>query len=451
MWLLPLLDRISAFAARTYYDLTVAGDRVPADGPVLLVANHPNSLFDPALVAAAARRPVRFLAKEPLLRDPAIGWLVRGSGAIPVYRAQDDPASVGRNEEAFRAAHEALREGAAIGIFPEGISHDLPALAPLKTGAARIALGAARLLGGSFPIVPVGLTFRGKERFRSEALALVGEPIAWEDLAHAEYGAAEVRELTRRIAVALEAQTLNLASWEDAPLIEAAAAIYAAEFGTGRDPASRAAAEREAVRILVRVRAEGPGAWQDLAREVRRHTRVLRSLGLDPADLHTPEDALTAARWTLRQGGFLVLTGLLGLVGSVLFWVPYRLTGWVVGRMDLTTDIRSTHRTLGGALFFSIWILLLAGVAGVVWRVWVGVGILVALPALALLTVAFRDRWTQARTVARRYLLLRSRREWRQFLRQRQRGIAERLHRLRVQAPARDGSPTAPGLPGGNH
>ncbi|MGI9189188.1 MAG: hypothetical protein ACR2F9_03500 [Longimicrobiaceae bacterium] len=73
MWLLPLFSRVSLAAARTFYRLEVAGGAVPPEGPVLLVANHPNSLFDPALVAAVARRPVRFLAQAPLVADRQLG------------------------------------------------------------------------------------------------------------------------------------------------------------------------------------------------------------------------------------------------------------------------------------------------------------------------------------------------------------------------------------------
>jgi glycerol-3-phosphate O-acyltransferase / dihydroxyacetone phosphate acyltransferase len=442
MWLLPLLDRVSGFAGRTYYRLTIAGERVPPGGPVLLVANHPNSLFDPALVAAAARRPVRFLAKEPLLRDPAVGWLVRGAGAIPVYRAQDDPSAMGRNEEAFRAAHEALRQGAAIGIFPEGISHDLPNMAPLKTGAARIALGAAGLLGGAFPIMPVGLTFRGKEQFRSECLVLVGSPLEWQDLAGPDGGPDEVRELTARIGAALQAQTLNLHSWEDAPLVRWAAAIYAAHFDAPAGPDGLLLAEREAQLVLARERAQGSGDWEQVAREVRRHARVLRAFGLRPTDLPALPGGRVAARWTLRNAGWLLLTGAVGALGGLLFYLPYRLTGSIVDRLDLTPDVRSTYRALGGALFFSLWILLLSAAAGLLLGWWWALAALVALPVLALFTSAFRDRLYQAVSVARRFLLLRTRQRLREELHEQQRGIAERLKALRERVPSGQNSRT---------
>src|SRR5690606_25587955 len=191
---------LARLTASIYYRVRFRGAAIPPAGPVLLVANHPNSLIDPMMVAAAAGRPVRFLAKAPLFDDPKTSWLVRAAAAIPVYRRSDDPALVGRNDEMFSAVHQALANGAAVAIFPEGISHSEPSLAPLRTGAARIALGAASVIGGAFPVIPVGLDFRDKERFRSEALSLVGQAVSWDDLAALGTDDPDaVRELTERI------------------------------------------------------------------------------------------------------------------------------------------------------------------------------------------------------------------------------------------------------------
>src|SRR5262245_33379177 len=115
MWLLPVFSWLARIAARVYYRVRFGGPRVPANGPVLLVANHPNSLLDPTLVVASADRPVRFLAKAPLFTDWKIGWLVKAAGAIPVYRRSDDPTLMSRNEDAFRAVFEVLGDGAAVG------------------------------------------------------------------------------------------------------------------------------------------------------------------------------------------------------------------------------------------------------------------------------------------------------------------------------------------------
>ncbi|MET0395565.1 MAG: 1-acyl-sn-glycerol-3-phosphate acyltransferase [Longimicrobiaceae bacterium] len=436
MWLLPFFSRVSSLALRTFYRFEVAGGRVPPRGPALLVANHPNSLLDPATVVAAAGRPVRFLAKAPLFSDAAVGWLVRGAGAIPVFRAQDDPAKMAANEDTFRAAHEALAGGDAVGIFPEGTSHSGPSLVPLKTGAARIALGAAARTGGAFPVVPVGLVFRRKERFRSAALAVVGEPVAWDDLAAAgPDDAAAVRELTRRVDEALREVTVNLERWEDAPLVECAEQVYAAEFGMADDPAERVERVGEAAAILARVRRDDLGAWRELARQVARHARVLRTLGLRPADLHQEPHLHTAVGWTLRRLAFFLLGVPMAAVGAVIFYLPYRLTSLLEGHAKPEHDVRATYKLLVGAVCHLVWVLLLAAVTGILIGWEAGMAALLVLPALGLLTVAVRNRWDEATDDARRFFLLRRRRaDLLPELRQRQHAIAERLEALRSEA-----------------
>ena len=155
MSLAPLIPTFSMLAARVYYRFSVAGTQVPREGPVLLVANHPNSLLDPMLVAAVAGRRVRFLAKAPLFVDRKVGWLVRGADSIPVHRKADGEASMEGNVEMFSSVFAALAGGAAVAVFPEGISHNRPSLAPLRTGTAQIRYSkTARSRPGSTPSTP---------------------------------------------------------------------------------------------------------------------------------------------------------------------------------------------------------------------------------------------------------------------------------------------------------
>src|SRR5882672_10591351 len=131
-------------ALRVYYRrIEVAGlEHVPRKSPVIFVLNHPNALVDPAFLLCLAPRRVSFLAKSPLFRMPILGYFVRALDCLPVYRQQDEGEDVSRNREMFVAARELLARGGTIGICPEGVSHDEPRLRPIKTGAARIALGA---------------------------------------------------------------------------------------------------------------------------------------------------------------------------------------------------------------------------------------------------------------------------------------------------------------------
>jgi glycerol-3-phosphate O-acyltransferase / dihydroxyacetone phosphate acyltransferase len=443
MWLLPALSHLSRAAAHVYYRFATAGDSVPRAGPVLLVANHPNSLLDPAAVAAAARRPVRFLAKAPLFTDRAVGWLVRASGSIPVHRAADDPARMAGNVETFRAAEEALAGGAAVGIFPEGTSHSEPSLVPLRTGAARIALGAAARLGGGLAIVPIGLSFPEKGLFRSEALAVVGPPIEWADLAPRGPADLEaVRDLTARIEHALRRVTLNVERWEDAALVQTAEAVHAAELGRTADRALRLARLRGVTEALARMRENGDPAWQPLARDVSRHARALSWVGLTPAELRSRPGNAAAARWTLRQAAWLGLALPLAAVGTLLFWVPYRLTGLLEARSDPLPDVRSTFKALVGAALFTAWIPALAAVGAWAGGWTAGLATLVLLPPLALLTLAVHERWRTARAEARRFFVLR-RGGSLDRLRREQQLLAERLDALWSRVGCVEAGPTA--------
>jgi 1-acyl-sn-glycerol-3-phosphate acyltransferase len=443
MWLLPALAGVSSFATRLYYRFAVAGGDVPRTGPVLLVANHPNSLLDPAMVAAAARRPVRFLAKSSLFTHPAVGWLVRGAGAIPVYRQQDDPTQMRRNLEMFRAVHTALASGAAVGIFPEGISHNYPAIAPLKTGAARIALGAATMIGRAFPIIPMGLVVRDKGTFRSAALAIIGAPVAWDDIALAGVDSNEaVRELTARIDAAIREATVNLEQWEDAPLVECAEAIHAAELGVASDHLTRHERVRDTARILLMLRDSGDPRWEPLAADVRAHDRALGKLGLRPVDLREAPRVRSALEWALRRGPLAVAAARgVAAVGTTVVWVPYRLTNVVAHIGNPNEDTLSTHKVLAGALIFAIWITLLAVLAGVVAGALWGVAALVALPILAFATLAVIERWQDSWTDIRRFFRRRRRDELFTELRETQRALALRLEEVRENSPPLTAAP----------
>jgi glycerol-3-phosphate O-acyltransferase/dihydroxyacetone phosphate acyltransferase len=442
MWLAPFLSHVSNAALRIYYRLHRAGGSVPPNGPVLLVANHPNSLLDPAMVALAARRPVRFLAKAPLFTDPLVGFLVRGAGSIPVYRKLDDPSQLSRNEEMFRAVHEALHRGAAVGIFPEGQSHSEPSLAPLKTGAARIAFGTLAAHGVRVPIVPVGTIFRDKNIFRSEALVTVGQPIAWEDLSPDAGGDGDaVRELTQRIDRALRDVTVNLERWEDAALVEVAEAIYAAEFGKAGDAAEWVRRLRTTTETLTHLRSAGEGSVP-LAKDIARHARILQRLGLRPRDLVENPKRPGTLWWVLRRlplGGVIPLIVL--LAGTTVFFVPYRLTGIVERRARPRDDVRATHKVLAGALVFPLWIVALALAIGLAAGPLAGLLALVVLPALGLFTLGLREQWTQARAEASRYLTLHRRKETVEPLREQQRELAVRLKAVLEQRAGLDHQP----------
>ena len=168
-------------------------------GRCLLASNHPNALVDALVVGCTLRRPVTLTAKATSTResDYAVAAAVRRR--IPLRRASDDakrtPGAVldpSRNATSFEAVLDVLADGGVVLLFPEGKSHSDPALAPLKTGLARMALLARdtrRLI--SLPIVPIGLTFERKWEPRSRVVMHIGPPIAVDGPPNAEEGAGD--------------------------------------------------------------------------------------------------------------------------------------------------------------------------------------------------------------------------------------------------------------------
>jgi glycerol-3-phosphate O-acyltransferase/dihydroxyacetone phosphate acyltransferase len=77
----------------------------------------------------------------------------------------------------FGKVIDKLVEGGAVGIFPEGGSHDRTDLLPLKVGVALVAYSALEKEGLNIPIVPVGLNYFRAHRWRGRVVVEYGQPI----------------------------------------------------------------------------------------------------------------------------------------------------------------------------------------------------------------------------------------------------------------------------------
>jgi 1-acyl-sn-glycerol-3-phosphate acyltransferase len=386
-------------------------DRVPADGPVLFVANHVNSLIDPMLLLAALPRRVRFLAKSTLWDAAHTRLLVELAGAIPVHRRADAGGAAVSNEQAFERCRGELERGEAIALFPEGVSHSRPHLVEMRTGAARIALATATAV----PVIPVGLLFDERETFRSRALVQVGETLdgGAERAAHAVDSERAVRGLTARIGEALAEVTLNFASWEEARLVERAAALL--ETGQAREVPGRSPL-REQVglrRALVKGAAELSVAYPDevaaVAARVRRYDRLLRVTALRDDQLAARYPAGLVVRFALRSVFHLLLALPAAAIGTVLNAPAYWLTSALASRHGLEPDVRATWKLLGGAaVYLGVW----AAEAAAAWAwlgPWAALAAAVGAPAAGWVALRFLERRDELIEEARAWLLLRLR------------------------------------------
>jgi 1-acyl-sn-glycerol-3-phosphate acyltransferase len=429
----PILDAIARGLARLllrifFRQIELEGAaHVPTRGPVLFVANHGNSLIDPFLLVGFLPRMARFLAKSTLWGNPAVRPLLELGGVIPVYRRADG-ADMSRNDETFARCHDELAAGGAVALFPEGLSHDAPALQPLRTGAARIALGAAERPC----IVPVGLTFEDKTRFRSRVLIVIGPPIELPP-ADASDDAEAVRALTEHIDAGLRLVTLNHPSWQVSKIVERAVDIYAG--GDTQLPGRAGLAERFSLRHAFgtaydEVRAKDPERLERLERLALRYDGMLEGLGVRD-DHVTAETPWTHALLYVTDRAWLLAIRLpFAVIGTLLNWLPYRASGWVAARVRDTPDLPATFKLMTGFFLTPIAWALEAAAAGWLWGLWPGVAVGVAAPVTGWIALRFHERNASFWSEVWAWLSLRLRRGRADELRARRRAIRDELDRL---------------------
>lgn len=322
---------------------------VERDHPTLVVANHAGGFVDPALLTAVLPRVPRFLAMASLWRIWPIRPLLAFAGAIPVQRAQD--GATGRNVDAFAATHAVLRDGGIVGIFPEGQASDEPHLLPVKTGAARIALGARATGVRRIRIVPVGLIYERKQTARSRAYIRVGTPIDLDDWVAIDGGdpaeRGTVERLTRAIEDALGRASLDYEDAAQAHDLGYAASVYLRKPGGSPSWAP-------ALSAVDRVAGALADAPVDTQLRVRSAVASYRA-ALEANDLSDrlvaagPRDGLRPSRIV---GGILTLVAIpFALVGLVVNAVPALLVH-VAGRRPAAPVTLATLKFLVGFVTF---------------------------------------------------------------------------------------------------
>ena len=144
-------------------------------GPLLVVANHPNSFLDAILIGSYFTENVHFLARGDAFKQKKYRFLLKMLKMIPVYRLSEGRENLHLNEYTFSESKRILEAGGILLIFIEGICKNTHELQPFKKGAARIALQANTPT--PLRILPVAIAYDSFSRFGKNVLVSAGNPI----------------------------------------------------------------------------------------------------------------------------------------------------------------------------------------------------------------------------------------------------------------------------------
>lgn len=311
-------------------------ERVPA-GPVLFVANHPGSVTDAFVVRTSLPRRAHFLATAQLFRFRPLAWLLHHCDIIPLNRREDDPAAMRSVTDSFAAAYRVLDGDGGVVIFPEGVTYDDARLKALKSGAARLALDyeQRREGRGGLHIVPLGLTYSAKEKFRSDVLVFFGPPVPVANFLP-QYAARRkecIQGLTTRIERRLQNLLVHLPQIEREHTVEAVKRLYLQRLRLGniiiQGPVSALTEEVILTQAIVDAvdfaYRELPDRMSSFQARLQRYEHLLRRLHLSDAAVEEIAAHRHAAARILSWSSVALLLFLPAAVGWLHWRLPTRL------------------------------------------------------------------------------------------------------------------------------
>ncbi len=357
--------------------------------PVILVSSHFGGFADAFLIVHGSPVVPRIIARDKIWSIPVAGSLMRWIGAIPVHKPEDHEGPTS-NRDMFASCYERLAEGDVLLIFPEGVTSEDPSIAPVKSGAARIALGAREQGTEGIQILPIGIHYEDKAALRSRVFINAGKPIDVEAFvaSHAGDVGPDDRDAVHALTSMIEEYIRNVApdfsDWQEArALTQAAEVTLRAESGQHRAPVS--IVDRDL--LAAEIAATPPPSKAAVLAAAEDFQRDLDGVGLSDVAMYEKVRTRQFAWFIVRTLIILLIAVPIALLGlSVNVW-PL-LAVWALNLLPVGPAVKATLKPTGAMLFFLIaW-----GVA--LWQafrssVWAGVVTAVLLPvSLAALIYA---------------------------------------------------------------
>lgn len=386
-------------------------EALPKKGPMIIAANHPNTFMDASVINSFLHQKPRFLAKSTLFNTAFNRWLFTSMRAIPVMRAEDSPNGESDTKFLFSKCFERLADGDTILIFPEGISVHGRQLHKVKTGAARIALGAEAehdfKLG--VKIVTIGLNYSNPRNFRSDLYLTIHEPINvsdWKDL-YLQDERAAAQSLTEKIKTQLQNQIITTQDADEDNLLGKIEKVYKdrllEKFGWNREDAEQDFRATKGLEQALRYFKEtDANRVADLKNNLNNYFHNLDQLRLNDNLFENAAERKSFFRAGLRHIAYLVVGFPIWLYGFLNNYVPYILPSKIAYMLTKYEEYIAPTMMYLGAFTFPIFYGLQIGAVqyfGGIW--WLTILYALSLPITGFFALAYwktiqntQDQWT---------------------------------------------------------
>lgn len=349
------IAKLVSFLTRMTYREVEVHWQPAADHGRVTVSNHFGGFSDALVLLSVLPTRPGIVARDVIWKIPVVGWLMNWIGGIPVHKA-DDGGSGSSNDQMFASCYTALDDGGHILIFPEGVTRNEPSIARVKTGAARIALGARANGADDVTIVPVGIHYEDKAALRSRVFVNGGDPIVLDEVAPPDTnpnGADDrdvVDTVTDAINTGLRRAAPDYADWSEAHLLTAGAEIALRDLL----PDPSAAVPLGLRDRLANTLADRPDtARREICEAVAAYREDLAGLGVTDAALAS---RLGTGSFTLRlvlQVILAVLIAPFALAGAAVNLIPFLIVK-AVGLLRVAPSVLSTIKPVTAFVAYGI-------------------------------------------------------------------------------------------------
>jgi len=375
-------------------------ENIPANKPLLIVANHPSTFMDPIVMAVAMKRKIHFIAKGEAFRSKFAQWILPKFNMIPIYRKEHDPDKTHRNDETFHRVYEILEKGGAVIIFPEGISYTDRILKKLKTGAMRMALGAEARNNFQLDvhILPMGLNFSNPHKFRSKLQINIGKAIRVGDYQNLyckdKFKAAHI--LKDDVRSAIEKLTVCIDSPATDQLIARVETIYKRNFLESRNRKELELHEELHITEIVRDKVyyfieNDPEKVKEMGLLLDDHAKLLQLLKLNGEVV----DVIGGDKTGFSFDDFLYyFSGLpLFIYGTLNNFLPYKLPGIINKKINARHDFTGAILMCSGTFIFLLFYLVQTAVVYHFSQSWIlSMGYLLLLPVTGLMAFYYYEK-----------------------------------------------------------